>query len=396
MVSWRPIAGVAFLMLSLLVGPRPSAGAASDVTSQQSAAQPGSLPAPVRLIAPRYEDLLSFLTHSRVAPPSQPSGIAANPAITVPADFPVLATQHPADASTSYATVPHDFPAITVTVPAKGTAGGYVFASPFAWNQSTPISYLLILDNQGQPVYYQRMPKYSNDFTMLSNGTLAYFDQDRSAFIVLDSSYHEIDTIRAGQGYIGDEHELQRLPNGHYLWLVDETRIIDMSKLVPHGNPQAKVTGQVIQELDQNKRVVFEWHALDHLPVTDSDQDLTAASIDYTHCNALEADADGNLLLSSRHLDEITKINRQTGAIMWRMGGKENQFTFAIAPGVSGPAQFYKQHDVRRLPNGHITVFDDHNDHQPQVSRALEYAVDENARAATLVWAYRQRRPTSP
>jgi hypothetical protein len=284
--------------------------------------------------------------------------------------------------------VPGDFPAISVTSHASGTADGDIFAGIFAWDKSTPISYLVILDNQGQPVYYQRMPNYAHDFTVLPNGNLAYYDWNRSAFIIMDSSYREINLLKPGQGYQANEHELQLLPNGHYLWLVDETRIVDLSKLVANGNPRASVTGQVIQELDQKEHVVFEWHTLDYIPITDSDQDLTAGQIDYSHSNAVQQDTDGNLLLSSRHIDEIIKINRQTGAIMWRLGGKENQFAFMLAPGVSGPAEFYKQHDVRRLPDGHISIFDNHNDHQPQVSRALEYVVDETAKTATLVWAY--------
>src|SRR2546422_8452549 len=48
------------------------------------------------------------------------------------------------------------------------------------------------------------------------------------------------------------------------------------------------------------------------------------------HGNSIELDSDGNLLLSSRHMSEITKIDRQTGDIIWRMGlnSKHNDFTF--------------------------------------------------------------------
>ncbi|GIT32243.1 MAG: hypothetical protein Ct9H300mP2_3220 [Candidatus Neomarinimicrobiota bacterium] len=49
--------------------------------------------------------------------------------------------------------------------------------------------------------------------------------------------------------------------------------------------------------------------------------DLTAQVIDYVHANAIELDNDGNILLSCRHMDEITKINHQTGEIIWRLGG---------------------------------------------------------------------------
>ena len=39
---------------------------------------------------------------------------------------------------------------------------------------------------------------------------------------------------------------------------------------------------------------------------------------------------DGHILLSSRRLSEITKINRQSGKIIWRLGGANNQFKFVI------------------------------------------------------------------
>jgi hypothetical protein len=51
-------------------------------------------------------------------------------------------------------------------------------------------------------------------------------------------------------------------------------------------------------------------------------------NVDWTHSNAVEFDYNGHLLLSSRPLNEITKINRQTGNVMWRFGGKYNNFTF--------------------------------------------------------------------
>ncbi len=373
---WRSRAFAVLLAVSLLcqwaLQTPATAWGAGGQPGLSSESQPAPDPGQMGPTFPRY---LDFLSAAGGRPPT------VSPAVLPPA-------RSPADPSPQYVTVPGDFPAISVTSLASGTADGDIFAGIFAWDKSTPISYLVILDNQGQPVYYQKMPNYAHDFTVLPNGNLAYYDWNRSAFIIMDSSYREIDMIKPAQGYQANEHELQLLPNGHYLWLVDETRIVDMSKLVANGNPRASVTGQVIQELDQNKHVVFEWHTLDYIPVTDSDQDLTAGQIDYTHSNAVQQDTDGNLLLSSRHLDEIIKINRQTGAIMWRLGGKENQFVFLLAPGVSGPAEFYKQHDVRRLPDGHISIFDNHNDHQPQVSRALEYVVDETAKTATLVWAY--------
>ncbi len=125
--------------------------------------------------------------------------------------------------------------------------------------------------------------------------------------------------------------------------------------------------GEVIQELDAGHNVVFQWRTWDHYAITDAThEDLTAATIDYVHANAIEIDADRNLLLSCRHMDEITKIDHVSGDILWRMGGKHNQFTF-----VNDSIGFSHQHALRRIANGDFTLFDNGNFHTPPFSRAV-------------------------
>ena len=43
---------------------------------------------------------------------------------------------------------------------------------------------------------------------------------------------------------------------------------------------------------------------------------------------------------------------------------------------------------MRRLANGNLLPIDNGNFHAPPSSRAAEYAVDEQARTATLVWSF--------
>jgi hypothetical protein len=281
--------------------------------------------------------------------------------------------------------LPADFPKIKVTD--TGTAApGYVFISSFGWTSSVVASpFLLILDDFGNPVFYREMSAACMDFKLQANGHLTYYDRSDNIFYELDSSYTIVGTYACGNGYTTDVHELLLLPNGHSLLMSYDPQIVDMSAVVPNGNVAATVSGLVIQELDRQKNVVFQWRSWDHFKITDAThEDLTAAAIDYVHGNALVADADGNLLLSSRHMDEITKIDRETGDILWRMGGKNNQFTF-----VNDSIGFSHQHAIRRLPNGNITLFDNGNFHSPQFSRAVEYKLDEENKTVTLVWQYR-------
>jgi hypothetical protein len=69
-----------------------------------------------------------------------------------------------------------------------------------------------------------------------------------------------------------------------------------------------------------------------------------SAPWDYFHINAIEPDRDGSLLISARHTHAIYKIRRSDGAVVWRLGGKQSDFT--LGPGAS----FAWQHDIRRHP----------------------------------------------
>lgn len=290
-----------------------------------------------------------------------------------PRSAPLTRTKAP-----QYVTLPGDFPGINVTTPANGTADGYIFTTPFL-GFPAQFTDLLILDNSGQPVYYSQQPGFATDLKVQPNGRLTYYNAN--AYHVMDSAYNIIDTIEAGHGYSNtDLHELLLTNDGHALFLIYDREPVDMSKIVEGGSPDTPVDGLVIQELDSDKNVVFEWRSWDHFLITDTLESLTNNPLDYVHGNALEVDYDGNLLLSSRHLSEITKINRESGDIIWRLGGNNNQFTPAPS--------FNYQHDIRRLPNKDITLFDNRYNLDPSYSEAEEYQMDEINKVVTLTWSY--------
>lgn len=285
-----------------------------------------------------------------------------------------------------YVTAPDTLPEITITTAANDTGEGYNFLSNFDFtNPISSNSYLLILDNLGDLVFYQKLPWIPFDFKVQPNGLVTYFYGPTNSFQVMDPSYTIIDSYAAGNGYTADSHDLQILPdNGHALLLIYDPQPVDMSQIVAGGVPTATVVGLVVQELDTAKNVVFEWRSWDHMNITDTVVSLTTPVVDYVHGNAVERDFDGNLLISSRHLDEITKINRQTGEIIWRWGGKRNEFVFV------NNDPFYHQHDIRRLANDHVTLFDNGNGRIPEeYSRAVEFQLDEVNKIAESVWEYR-------
>jgi hypothetical protein len=59
-------------------------------------------------------------------------------------------------------------------------------------------------------------------------------------------------------------------------------------------------------------------------------------------------DNDGNLLIDARDTWTVYKVNRTTGAIMWRLGGKNSSFAVQAAPGQqldNAGEIFSRQHD---------------------------------------------------
>ncbi len=176
--------------------------------------------------------------------------------------------------------------------------------------------YLSINDKFGIPLFFRKTKSNNLNFHVMPSGWLAYARNDyanpkNEKYFILDSAFVCIDSVAAGNGYNLDAHDLLCLENGHYLILSYDPQPVDMSEVIIGGNPNATVIGLVIQEVDNEENVYFQWRSWDHFQITDAtdDIDLLASNIDYVHGNALELDMDGNLLLSSRHLDEITKID---------------------------------------------------------------------------------------
>ncbi|MGB3075805.1 MAG: arylsulfotransferase family protein [Chitinophagales bacterium] len=248
-------------------------------------------------------------------------------------------------------------------------------------------SFTTIIENNGDMVWAKDVGQNGRDFKLNVSGYLSYFSRDKAMWMILDSNYNLIDSAQCKNGYelSTNDHDVMMYPDGHILLQAYENTVTDMTAY--GGLTNAVVQYLVLQELDQNKEVVFEWRSEDHFQFTDANQytPLTNLNVDYVHGNSVERDFDGNILISCRNMDELTKINRETGEIIWRMGGENNQFTFINDNNVK---HFASQHDLRRIENGNITIFNNGNKMTPQVSSAKEYQLDEINKTATLVWYY--------
>jgi hypothetical protein len=281
-------------------------------------------------------------------------------------------------------------PVLEVTTQAHDTAPGYVFCAPKNGpGEAGPgQDGCLILDDTGQPVWFRpvgREAMDAMDFKLQryrGREVLTWWEGEHTGFgqgkyVIADGSYREVARVRAGNGYNGDHHEFLISPQDTALFTIYHKVTMDLSKM--GGKAEATVLDGIAQEVDiETGEVLFEWHSLEHVGLDES----YAKPYDYFHINSIDVDPDDNLIVSSRTTWTVYKINRKSGKVIWRLGGKNSDFV--MGPGT----RTTYQHDARRLPDGTLTVFDNRNENEDEQSRAIVLKLDEEAMTAKLVHEY--------
>ena len=162
--------------------------------------------------------------------------------------------------------------------------------------------------------------------------------------------------------------------------------------LTAYGGPaNGTVIEGVVQEVNiATGAVIFEWHSLDHIPLSKSLAPAPtdpATPWDYVHLNAIAVDTDGNLLVSARHASAVWKINRTNGNLIWTLG-HGGDFT---PVGFADSDWFAFQHDVRRRADGTLSVFDNGSSSIASArsfSRGLVMSLDMTHMTATITHEY--------
>lgn len=294
------------------------------------------------------------------------------------------------------ADLPTDFPVPNITSNISPSSGYYFCGMmPGSSADAKYANYLMVLDSLGTPYIYKKVGTKLNlqplNFMQAPNGLLVHTEKTPTAggFYVADTTLKTVDSILNTSTSVIFPY-FQLMPNGHYMVILYEYEPYDLSKVFTGGEPNASIRSSTVYELDKDKNIVFKWRAIDNFNLKDAYEDTLSVAYATPHINNMVLDYDGNFLLSSRHLSEITKLNSKTGEIIWRLGGKNNQFSFINEHEENAPNYFSYQHDIQRLPNGNISIFDNGTQHKPNpYSRAAEYKLDEKNKTATLIWEYR-------
>jgi hypothetical protein len=295
-------------------------------------------------------------------------------------------------------------PPVAVTTNSPGTAPGDLFIGPDkAPGQSDlPVGSQgpEILDDQGRPIWlhplsgglaaYNVRPQTYQGQSMLTwwEGDVLSLGYGQGEDVIVNHSYHEIARIRAGNGYFADLHDFQLTPQDTALITVYTPVLADLRSV---GGPRKALTvDSIVQEVDiRTGLVMFEWHALGHVPLTASHATPGGPyPYDFFHINSIQLLPNRNLLISARNTWAAYQISTQTGAVVWELGGKNS--TFKMGPG----ANFAYQHDARQQADGTISLFDDEdNPKQAPQSRGLVLSVDLATRTASVAQQYTHPSP---
>ena len=285
----------------------------------------------------------------------------------------------------------HDLepPVVTVTTPAADPAGGDIFISPDAGpGQAGP----MIINPAGQLVFFKALPgndiaadlnvqSYEGETVLTWWQGLVVQAHGQGVDEIYSDQYTPIATVRAGNGLYADLHDFQLTPAGTAFITAFEPEYLSLSAL--GGASNGLIDDGVMQEIDiKTGLVMFEWHALGHVPLTASYYKVPRLSTDvydFFHINSIDPLPDGDILISSRNTWAVYLL-APNGGIIWRLGGKSSSFTMGTG------AHFAWQHDAELLPNGTISLFD--NDDSPpeaKESRGIDIAINTAAHTATLV-----------
>ena len=294
--------------------------------------------------------------------------------------------------------LPADFPSWTTV---GGGTSGWIVLTPSLSLGTAKTRYVAIVDGHGVPVWWYRAAHPPIDAKLLPGPTPTV------AFSFFPASWPKYQVRRLDGSFVrsvvspdarADDHELQRLANGDLVYLVTEpTPHVD---LTPYGGPaDATVLEPRIEEVSPAGKLVWSWSGTDTIGVDESSRwqkQVVAAPVfvpgpdgtplqtyDLFHPNAVSV-GKSVVLISLRHTDAVYAIDRKSGRLLWKLGGTATPESLTVLGDPYGQVPFGGQHDVRFLPDGTISVFDDGTG-LGRPPRVVRYRIDAAARTATLV-----------
>ena len=280
---------------------------------------------------------------------------------------------------------------VTITTPAqRGATPGYLFLAPYQGKGSPGP---MIADQSGKLVWFHPLPAgmQATNFRVQQyegkpvltwwQGRIIQVGFGEGEDVIYDSSYRRVAAIRAGNGYHADLHEIRLTPEGT-AW-IDVFDPIHMNLSAVHGAAAGVLTDSVVQEIDvKTGLVMWEWHALGHVPVAESNNPPSRSGYpwDYVHINSVDPALPATSCCPRATRGALYDVDIRSGAFRWRLGGRRSSFRLGAG------TRFYWQHDAEFQPGGLISVFDNGSDPpKEKQSRGLLLRPDAARRTVSLI-----------
>jgi arylsulfate sulfotransferase len=317
--------------------------------------------------------------------------------------------------------LPNNFPLAErfhVNVPATGHDAAFPYISFFLlptvgqiftyWPATTDLNGNIVWYHPSQALMTRQ--ETGGNYFVMDYFTLAEYDL--AGHQIIGTNMNILNEQLAAKGYpimSGlNDHETRRLPNGNILTMGSRDVVSTQYQGGTQQHP-VDILGDMILMLDHNMQLLWAWDSFAHQDLsrvaTLNDQCIHASAgcppfnpnyttaNDWTHANAVQYTADGNLMISERSQDWVLKINYANGAgdghVMWKMG-PYGDFRILNPPGGScGDPNvfpwFSHQHDaafqVQAGITSVMTIFDDGNTRHTQCgggnSRGMVMSVSE-------------------
>ena len=326
--------------------------------------------------------------------------------------------------------LPDFFPPIELTISKpEDMEPGVTMFNPMFFQTGNPQTatwgMLVMLDDEGEVVWYYQASHRVGDARRLANGNILYqygrtyareidmlgntvgewwadridgtLDGPKGAVVLnTDTIHHEILEMPAGIPELEplpddpnnpNDPELVGYPggSGDFLALSTELRVIAdfPTSETDEGAPTetAQVIGDVIVEFDRDGTIIREWFLLDILdPLRISYDSLSAfwtstygvegTTRDWSHANAVIYDEQNDaFIVSVRHQEAVIQISRATGELNWILGSHEkwtdprhvDALLDNVTPDFSERDWNYHQHAPMITPSGTLLMFDNGN-----------------------------------
>lgn len=336
--------------------------------------------------------------------------------------------------------LPPEFPTTVVTVhnPDAMQPGVTVFNINGRWGPtgaSEPANFspAIIVDDAGEIIWYYLPGIHRvHDIRRLSNGNLFYevwpgtdglLEIDLLGNVLNQWQFTgTVKELHEGAIEVDSDafhHDYVELPNGNYLMMSSENRVIEdwPANYDLDGETQvANVIGDVIIEMTHDGQVLREWKIHDILDpyrlgwnsrredywANHYDGVVEGAVYDWSHGNAIiYEEEDRSFVMSVPYQDAVIKVSMDTGELVWILGTHDNwrePWSDKLLTPVGDVEWSWKHHAISHTENGTYLLYDNgvRRSSPPDpgmsleesYSRAVEYRVNEDTMEVEQVWEY--------